>query len=91
MDDNDHSPVFTQSLYSVAVAENVPVGHDVIKVSATDSDIGANALVSYWIAAGNYGKQFTKSARFCFLLWAQLPFSVILMFICRIFCFEITP
>ncbi len=38
LDINDNRPVFTRSLYEVAVSENTAPGTDVITVTATDLD-----------------------------------------------------
>ncbi|XP_054550286.1 protocadherin gamma-B3 isoform X34 [Talpa occidentalis] len=46
-DANDNTPVFTQDLYRVSVAENLPVGSSVLRVTATDSDEGINAEITY--------------------------------------------
>ncbi|KAI5085819.1 protocadherin 1 gamma 3 precursor, partial [Silurus meridionalis] len=47
LDANDNSPVFSQSVYKVTLAENTPLGAEVITVSATDADEGVNGEVSY--------------------------------------------
>ena len=47
LDDNDNCPVFQHDLYSVVIPENTAKGHLVTAVSASDSDHGQNALVSY--------------------------------------------
>ncbi|XP_044515810.1 protocadherin gamma-A12-like [Gracilinanus agilis] len=47
LDANDNAPVFTQSLYSVSVRENVPKGKLLLAVNATDSDEGVNGEVTY--------------------------------------------
>lgn len=46
-DDNDNSPVFTQSVYEANVKEGVKIGTSVLKVSASDSDEGQNAEIRY--------------------------------------------
>ncbi|XP_073815991.1 cadherin 88C [Musca autumnalis] len=48
-DFNDHAPVFIQPLHNttVRVPENATVGSLILKVMATDEDIGMNALVHY--------------------------------------------
>ncbi|XP_006891278.1 PREDICTED: protocadherin beta-8 [Elephantulus edwardii] len=47
MDTNDNAPEFEQPLYRVQVPEDSPVGSFILKVSATDIDIGANGEISY--------------------------------------------
>ncbi|CAM4611907.1 unnamed protein product [Caretta caretta] len=47
MDVNDNAPVFSQSVYKVAIMENVPVGFLVLTVNATDQDEGINSEVIY--------------------------------------------
>lgn len=44
-DVNDHTPEFWQSHYRAEITENEPVGSPVVKVSAVDLDVGANALI----------------------------------------------
>ncbi|XP_058268054.1 protocadherin beta-16-like isoform X43 [Hemibagrus wyckioides] len=47
LDANDNVPVFSQSVYKVVLAENAPVGTEVVTVSAEDADEGANGAVTY--------------------------------------------
>uniref|UniRef100_A0A8B9JFH6 Cadherin domain-containing protein n=1 Tax=Astyanax mexicanus TaxID=7994 RepID=A0A8B9JFH6_ASTMX len=47
LDANDNSPVFSQPVYKVNLVENAPLGTEVVTVSATDADEGANGAVSY--------------------------------------------
>ncbi len=46
-DRNDNAPVFSKASYSVHVSEDVPVGHTVVQVQATDKDTGENARITY--------------------------------------------
>lgn len=46
LDVNDNVPFFTSSVYEASVAEGADVGTFVIKVSATDLDLGQNGEVS---------------------------------------------
>ena len=46
-DANTHSPVFNPAFYSVDVAEDVPIGHSVLRVTASDDDTGINAKLSF--------------------------------------------
>lgn len=51
-DINDNPPHFLHSLYEASVAENAPVGTFVVKVSATDKDVGTNGNLTYLIPEG---------------------------------------
>ncbi|XP_036606138.1 protocadherin gamma-A12-like isoform X8 [Trichosurus vulpecula] len=57
LDANDNAPVFTQSVYSVSVPENVPVGTWLLTVNATDPDEGLNGEVTYFWNIHNKAKQ----------------------------------
>ncbi|KAM5214022.1 protocadherin gamma-A10 isoform 16-T16 [Hipposideros larvatus] len=46
-DANDNAPVFTLPEYRVSVPENLPVGTQLLTVTATDRDEGANGEVTY--------------------------------------------
>ncbi|XP_071495031.1 protocadherin Fat 1-like [Diadema antillarum] len=46
-DINDNSPVCLQTLYTENIRENLPVGHYILHVTATDADIGSNAEITY--------------------------------------------
>ncbi|XP_040829795.1 protocadherin gamma-A10-like [Ochotona curzoniae] len=46
-DTNDNAPVFTVPEYRVSVPENLPVGTQLLTVTATDKDEGANGEVTY--------------------------------------------
>uniref|UniRef100_A0A2K5X1S5 Cadherin domain-containing protein n=1 Tax=Macaca fascicularis TaxID=9541 RepID=A0A2K5X1S5_MACFA len=46
-DTNDNAPVFTLPEYRVSVPENLPVGTQLLTVTATDRDEGANGEVTY--------------------------------------------
>nr|XP_051700279.1 protocadherin gamma-A10 isoform X10 [Oryctolagus cuniculus] len=46
-DANDNAPVFTLSEYRVSVPENLPVGTQLLTITATDKDEGANGEVTY--------------------------------------------
>ncbi|XP_056372827.1 protocadherin Fat 2 [Hyla sarda] len=51
LDINDNSPDCQQMLYTARVAEDAPPGVFILKISARDSDIGNNAMITY----GLYG------------------------------------
>lgn len=54
-DVNDNPPVFSDSNFTVTVAENLPVGSRFLNVTASDSDIGDNAVLTWSIVSGNTG------------------------------------
>ncbi|XP_069725672.1 protocadherin beta-15-like [Phaenicophaeus curvirostris] len=47
LDVNDNSPIFTQKLYVGQILENAPEGTVVLRVMATDPDVGTNGDISY--------------------------------------------
>ncbi|KAI6076986.1 Protocadherin gamma-B2-like protein [Aix galericulata] len=49
-DANDNAPVFAQERYRVSLREDTPPGSVVLHVSASDSDEGSNARVTYGFA-----------------------------------------
>ena len=53
-DVNDHRPVFVNSSYSANTVENSPTGTTILKVLATDKDIGTNGQVIYSIERGSH-------------------------------------
>ncbi|KAK7883342.1 hypothetical protein WMY93_029516 [Mugilogobius chulae] len=46
-DSNDHTPVFTQSTYSVEIMEDILPGTNIVQVQAHDQDIEKNGQVRY--------------------------------------------
>ncbi|KAK6172202.1 hypothetical protein SNE40_015917 [Patella caerulea] len=52
-DDNDNPPIFSKTLYTKTVAENISIGTSLLKVLATDADEGLNGIVRYFIIAGD--------------------------------------
>ncbi|XP_035989151.1 protocadherin Fat 3a isoform X5 [Fundulus heteroclitus] len=48
-DANDNTPEFSQSSYEVFVNESVPVGTNILTVSAVDEDKGENGYITYSI------------------------------------------
>ncbi|NXD76244.1 FAT4 protein, partial [Halcyon senegalensis] len=50
-DENDNAPVFSSSRYEVNVPEDEVLGRALLTVSATDLDVGANALMKYRIVS----------------------------------------
>ena len=49
IDENDNPPVFNQSVYRVAISEDVPQNTTLLWLSATDADTAAFAEVEYYI------------------------------------------
>ncbi|OXB52436.1 hypothetical protein ASZ78_013608 [Callipepla squamata] len=47
LDVNDNKPVFTQEFYTGQIMESAPEGSVVLRVMATDADVGVNGDVSY--------------------------------------------
>ncbi|XP_048884511.1 protocadherin alpha-3-like isoform X3 [Brienomyrus brachyistius] len=47
LDNNDNTPVFSNSLYKAQVLENIPTGTSVITLNATDLDYGTNSELVY--------------------------------------------
>ncbi|XP_077427832.1 protocadherin-10a isoform X2 [Vanacampus margaritifer] len=47
LDSNDNAPTFDQSVYTVNLRENSPVGTQVIQLNATDVDEGQNGEIIY--------------------------------------------
>ncbi|XP_032192315.1 protocadherin gamma-A5 isoform X44 [Mustela erminea] len=47
LDANDNAPLFTRSEYTVSVPENIPVGTQVLTLTATDPDEGINGELTY--------------------------------------------
>nr|QDE55751.1 cadherin 1 [Nematostella vectensis] len=52
-DANDHKPKFTEKFYRGSVAENAPPGYSVLRVTATDEDVGPNAEFEFVVVQGN--------------------------------------
>ncbi|KAL1282637.1 hypothetical protein QQF64_001440 [Cirrhinus molitorella] len=53
LDSNDNAPTFDQSVYSVSLRENSPVGTLVIQLNATDMDEGQNGEIVYSLSSHN--------------------------------------
>ncbi|XP_054647550.1 protocadherin alpha-C2-like [Dunckerocampus dactyliophorus] len=47
LDTNDNAPLFDESIYSVKIMENSPIGSLVIDLNATDLDEGSNSDLTY--------------------------------------------
>lgn len=58
LDENDDAPEFVQTDTKISVIETTPIGTELIKFRATDSDLGVNSQLTYSIAAGNRRESF---------------------------------
>lgn len=58
-DINDNPPRFSQDVYAVEVAEELPAPVDVFQVVAHDADAADNAVIKYLILAGNEDNAFS--------------------------------
>ncbi|XP_068441399.1 protocadherin Fat 3a isoform X3 [Clinocottus analis] len=47
MDTNDNNPIFDQAVYTASVAEDLPVNSVLLRVAATDADLGVSAWIQY--------------------------------------------
>uniref|UniRef100_W5U6J6 Protocadherin Fat 2 n=1 Tax=Ictalurus punctatus TaxID=7998 RepID=W5U6J6_ICTPU len=56
LDSNDNSPLCEQLLYTEAVMENSPSGLFILKITASDPDIGTNGQVSFTLHGPNADK-----------------------------------
>lgn len=52
-DANDNAPEFSQPRYETHVSEAAPAGRSLLRLSATDKDIGRNARLVFDITSGN--------------------------------------
>lgn len=52
-DENDNYPSFEVSRYETSVSQDLRVGSSVLKLQATDADIGVNSEVTYTVHSGN--------------------------------------
>ncbi|KRY19011.1 Protein dachsous [Trichinella patagoniensis] len=57
-DVNDNAPVFSHPEYHISVNESMPVGSVIMKLSASDEDIGVNSLLHFEITSGNIESTF---------------------------------
>lgn len=60
-DANNFEPVFENTPYAVSLFEDAPIGTTVLVVSATDSDVGKNAQITYSLGTdgGESASEFT--------------------------------
>ena len=59
LDVNDNPPMFERMSYYTTISEAAKINDVVTQVKATSLDIGANAAITYSIAAGNQQEKFT--------------------------------
>ncbi|XP_067684509.1 protocadherin Fat 4-like [Haliotis asinina] len=62
-DTNNHTPEFSDTIYSFPVVETVPINDKVYTVRATDADAGLNAEIAYKITSGNDAGTFMIDAQ----------------------------
>lgn len=61
LDSNDNVPVFEYGSYEITIAENLPLGTTIVKVTAYDKDVGLNAQVLYFLSSStqaSFGRVF---------------------------------
>uniref|UniRef100_G1S2I8 Cadherin-23 n=1 Tax=Nomascus leucogenys TaxID=61853 RepID=G1S2I8_NOMLE len=58
LDVNDNRPIFLQSSYEASIPEDIPEGHSIVQLKATDADEGEFGRVWYRILHGNHGNNF---------------------------------
>uniref|UniRef100_A0A8C9QZU0 Protocadherin 2 alpha b 3 n=1 Tax=Scleropages formosus TaxID=113540 RepID=A0A8C9QZU0_SCLFO len=56
LDNNDNTPIFSNSLYKARIFENVPLGTFVITLNATDLDEGTNGEIVYSLSTDKQDK-----------------------------------
>ncbi|XP_077578530.1 protocadherin Fat 3a isoform X2 [Stigmatopora nigra] len=47
IDTNDNKPIFNQAIYAATVPENIPVNSVLLRVGATDKDVGISSWIQY--------------------------------------------
>ena len=63
LDSNDHSPMFTKSVYYAQVPEDTETASEILQVVCLDEDSGSNQEVNYTIMSGNEGGNFGISSQ----------------------------
>ena len=53
LDYNDHAPKFTKDVFNETILENATIGSAVLKLTATDKDIEANAKLTFSLLKGD--------------------------------------
>lgn len=70
-DANDNAPEFSHPRYETHISEAAPAGRSVIRLAATDKDVGRNARILFDITSGNEEGLFTLDATSGVLSLAQ--------------------
>ncbi|XP_064191411.1 protocadherin-23 [Anguilla rostrata] len=55
LDENDHSPTFSQKSYQASLREGLPAGSEVIRLTASDGDEGPNGEVTFSLTEETLG------------------------------------
>ncbi|KAM3835604.1 cadherin-23 [Vipera latastei] len=63
LDVNDENPTFFPAVYNVSLLENIPRDFKVVRLNCTDTDMGLNAELSYFITGGNQDGKFSVGFR----------------------------
>merc|ERR1719356_1519172 len=53
-DINDNAPIFDRANYDVPVAQDTPVDHRILRLSATDVDEGPNQQITYTLSSEKF-------------------------------------
>lgn len=53
LDENDNAPEFMQTNTKISVNETTPIGTELMRFRAADSDLGVNSQITFSISAGN--------------------------------------
>ena len=75
LDDNDNDPRFEKDFYGFELLENLPSGTLVGSVSASDPDLGKNALLRYAVVQANSSFTVDPDTGKSFLIPFLPPFS----------------
>ncbi|XP_061692923.1 cadherin-23 [Syngnathoides biaculeatus] len=60
INENDNRPIFSKSLYNISLPENTPSGTSLLRILATDGDLGTFGIVRYYF--GDEPDQFSLDA-----------------------------
>ncbi|XP_057704908.1 cadherin-23 isoform X1 [Corythoichthys intestinalis] len=50
INENDNRPIFSKSLYNISLPENTPTGTSLLRILATDGDLGTFGIVRYYFS-----------------------------------------
>ena len=73
LDVNDETPTFFPAVYNVSVSEDVPREFRVVWLNCTDSDVGLNAELSYFITGERPARSGRGKRGSYFIAGAALP------------------